>query len=84
MLGRHGIRQGQVESLRLRAVLGVLVAERVRRAIFGDDSAWKSPDDDRGPYERSIREFLVVSDRSHTANPSIAAVEHPAFNDDGF
>ncbi|MGA7903466.1 MAG: hypothetical protein WCC08_15305 [Terrimicrobiaceae bacterium] len=67
----------------MSTVLGVLVAKHIRRAIFGDDSARESRDDNRRPNERTIRKLLVVSDRSHATKPGIAFVEHPVFHYDG-
>ena len=62
------------------AILWVLVAEHIRGAVLSDNPTGKSRHHDRRSHEGSVGKFLVVANRSHTTDPCLAVVKHPAIH----
>ena len=81
LLRVHRIRKRQVKSLRLDAILRMLVAKHVRRPILRNNSARKSCHHHRRSHEGAVRKFLMISNGSHTSNAYFAVMKHPVVHD---
>jgi len=55
----------------------MLVAQHVGGPVLSQDAAGKSCHEYGGADEGSVREFLVIADRSDAPNPCFAMMKHP-------